>query len=170
LCHTRDYIQIVKDDVSSGAGGLSTGDTDIGENSLEAALMAVGGLIPREEHNAVLEAVLPMIRSREGKQHDRIRVVFEGGPVEYAEADVAQLRHAYACTCHKMQGSQAKAVVVGLSKPHWYMLNRTLLYTAVTRAEQVCIIVCDKRSLIRAIRNKGNFQRATMLPHLLAGG
>jgi benzoyl-CoA reductase subunit C len=52
------------------------------------ALMAVGGLIPREEHNAVLEAALPMIRAREGKQHDRIRVVFEGGFCEQPPFDL----------------------------------------------------------------------------------
>jgi exodeoxyribonuclease V alpha subunit len=132
------------------------------QTSNNYALGVMNGQIGR------IEAVRP--QALDGERAIALRVVFEGGPVDYAESEVAQLRHAYACTCHKMQGSQAKAVVVGLSKPHWYMLNRTLLYTAVTRAEQVCIIVCDKRSLIRAIRNKGNFQRATMLPNLLVGG
>lgn len=107
------------------------------------------------------------VPSIDGTRAVALRVDFDGSMIEYTEADVSQLRHAYACTCHKMQGSQAKAVVVGLSRPHWYMLNRTLLYTAITRAEQVCIIVCDKKSLARAIRNKGNFHRTTTLPSLL---
>ena len=87
--------------------------------------------------------------------------------VEYSEAQLSQLQHAYACTVHKMQGSQSKVVVVGLCRSHWFMLNRTLVYTAVTRAEQACILVCDKSSLSRAIRNKGNFHRSTGLPDML---
>lgn len=149
------------DEIVRGERSFRHGDR-VMQTSNNYRLSVMNGQIGR------IDAVRP--QAADGERAIALRVVFEGGPVEYAEADVAQLRHAYACTCHKMQGSQAKAVVVGLSKPHWYMLNRTLLYTAVTRAEQVCIIVCDKRSLIRAIRNKGNFQRATMLPHLLAGG
>ena len=51
-------------------------------------LVAVGGLIPREEHNALLEAVLPMVKSREAKRQDRIRVVFEGGFCEQPPLDL----------------------------------------------------------------------------------
>jgi benzoyl-CoA reductase subunit C len=52
------------------------------------ALMAVGGMIPREEHNALLTTVLPLIRSRDAKQQDRIRVVFEGGFCEQPPLDL----------------------------------------------------------------------------------
>ena len=51
-------------------------------------LMAVGGLIPREEHNALLRAVLPLINERSAKRHDRIRVVFEGGFCEQPPLDL----------------------------------------------------------------------------------
>jgi benzoyl-CoA reductase subunit C len=54
------------------------------------ALMAIGGLVPREEHNAVLEAALPLIRARAAKQHDRIRVVFEGGFCEQPPFDLVR--------------------------------------------------------------------------------
>jgi benzoyl-CoA reductase subunit C len=50
--------------------------------------MAIGGMIPREEHNEMLQAVLPMIRSREARQQDRIRVVFEGGFCEQPPLDL----------------------------------------------------------------------------------
>jgi benzoyl-CoA reductase subunit C len=52
------------------------------------ALMAVGGLIPREEHNALLHAVLPLLAQREGRPQDRIRVVFEGGFCEQPPFDL----------------------------------------------------------------------------------
>lgn len=51
-------------------------------------LVAIGGVLPREEHNEILEAVLPMIRTRNRKQQDRIRVVFEGGFCEQPPLDL----------------------------------------------------------------------------------
>jgi benzoyl-CoA reductase subunit C len=55
------------------------------------ALVAVGGMIPREEHNALLRAVLPQVRAREMKQQDRIRVVFEGGFCEQPPLDLVRM-------------------------------------------------------------------------------
>jgi benzoyl-CoA reductase subunit C len=55
------------------------------------ALVAVGGMIPREEHNALLRAVLPRVRAREMKQQDRIRVVFEGGFCEQPPLDLVRM-------------------------------------------------------------------------------
>ena len=55
------------------------------------ALVAVGGMIPREEHNALLRAVLPMVRAREVKQQDRIRVVLEGGFCEQPPLDLIRV-------------------------------------------------------------------------------
>jgi len=61
------------------------------------ALMAVGGLIPREEHNALLEAALPLLRQREVRRHDRVRVVFEGG---FCEQPPLDLLRAIARSCY----------------------------------------------------------------------
>jgi benzoyl-CoA reductase subunit C len=55
------------------------------------ALMAVGGMIPREEHNALLRTVLPMLRARPAKRQDRIRVVFEGGFCEQPPLDLIRV-------------------------------------------------------------------------------
>ncbi|HJW90935.1 MAG TPA: 2-hydroxyacyl-CoA dehydratase [Anaerolineales bacterium] len=60
-------------------------------------LMAVGGLIPKEEHNDLLQTVLPMLRSRPGKQQDKIRVVFEGG---FCEQPPLDLIRAIARSCY----------------------------------------------------------------------
>jgi benzoyl-CoA reductase subunit C len=61
------------------------------------ALMAVGGLIPREEHNALLSAALPQLRERDVRRHDRIRVVFEGG---FCEQPPLDLLRAIARSCY----------------------------------------------------------------------
>jgi len=54
-------------------------------------LLSVGGLIPREEHNELLQAVLPMLRKRDEKQQDRVRVVFEGGFCEQPPLDLVRM-------------------------------------------------------------------------------
>lgn len=61
------------------------------------ALMAVGGLIPREEHNALLSAALPQLRARDARRHDRVRVVFEGG---FCEQPPLDLLRAIARSCY----------------------------------------------------------------------
>lgn len=61
------------------------------------ALVALGGLLPREEHNELLEAVLPLLRAREAKQHDRVRVVFEGG---FCEQPPFELIRALGRSCY----------------------------------------------------------------------
>jgi len=61
------------------------------------ALTALGGLMPREEHNELLEAVLPMLRARNAKQHDRVRVVFEGG---FCEQPPFELIRAIGRSCY----------------------------------------------------------------------
>ncbi len=55
------------------------------------ALMAVGGIIPREEHNEMLRTVLPMVRQRDAKQQDKIRIVFEGGFCEQPPLDLIRM-------------------------------------------------------------------------------
>ncbi len=59
------------------------------------ALVAVGGMIPREEHNDLLESVLPMIRERDLKQQDKIRIVFEGGFCEQPSLDMLRTMDRY---------------------------------------------------------------------------
>jgi benzoyl-CoA reductase subunit C len=61
------------------------------------ALMAVGGLIPREEHNVLLSAALPQLRVRDARRHDRVRVVFEGG---FCEQPPLDLLRAIARSCY----------------------------------------------------------------------
>lgn len=70
---------------------------------------------------------------------------------------------AYAVTCHSMQGSSAKAIIVPLSFSFFTMLSRPLLYTAVTRAEQVCVLVGQQRAVATAVSNDKDSQRHTAL-------
>ncbi len=59
---------------------------------------------------------------------------------------------AYAISIHRSQGSQAKAVVIPMTTSHYVMLKRNLLYTAVTRAEELCVLVGQPRAVAIAVR------------------
>ena len=77
-------------------------------------------------------------------------VDFDGRKVSYTDDELGALSLAYAATVHKAQGSELPAVVVVLTNSHYVMLTRPLLYTAVTRAKRVLVIVGDPRAIARA--------------------
>ena len=99
------------------------------------------------------------------KNSGAIWVDFYGVEVSYEFVETGELTLAYASTIHKAQGSEADAVIVVL--PNDYasrmMLTRNLLYTGVTRAKKVCILVSESAEIIRAIKRSGNKQRYTDL-------
>jgi exodeoxyribonuclease V alpha subunit len=69
---------------------------------------------------------------------------------------------------HKAQGSQAPAVVVVLHRGHHLMLTRNLAYTAVTRAERVCVVVGEQAALVVALGRRDAHARHTRLAELVA--
>ncbi len=87
--------------------------------------------------------------------------------VPYGRAELNQLQLAYATTIHKSQGSEYPAVVIPLSSQHFVMLSRNLLYTAVTRAKRLCVLVADPRALELAISETRKEERRTRLAERL---
>ncbi len=96
-----------------------------------------------------------------------IEVTFDGRAVRYAFADQDELALAYACSVHKSQGSEYPCVVMPVHTQHYVMLQRNLLYTAVTRAAKLLILVGDRRALGLAVRNDRQQDRHTRLAELL---
>jgi exodeoxyribonuclease V alpha subunit len=95
-------------------------------------------------------------------------VMFEDRAVEYDGEESDELALAYAATVHKSQGSEYPAVVIPLHTQHFVMLQRNLLYTAVTRGKRLCVIVGSRKALNLAVRNGQVAQRATRLQARLA--
>ncbi|MGV9600990.1 SF1B family DNA helicase RecD2 [Streptosporangium sandarakinum] len=87
--------------------------------------------------------------------------------VEYAFDELDELAHAYAVSIHRSQGSEYPAVVVPLATSAWMMLQRNLLYTAITRAKKLVVIVGSRRALGQAVRTRGAGRRHTSLTHRL---
>ena len=98
-----------------------------------------------------------------------VSFVAEDGPrsVRYERAHLAQLNLAYCLSVHKSQGSEYPAVIVVLLKSHFLMLSRNLLYTAVTRAKRLCVVVTDERALSLALSETRREVRATGLAERL---
>jgi exodeoxyribonuclease V alpha subunit len=92
-----------------------------------------------------------------------LSVEFDGRLVPYERAELDQLTHAYAVSIHKSQGSEYAAVVIPLVTQHYMMLQRSLLYTAVTRGKKLVVIVGSKRAVALAVRNADARRRYTWL-------
>jgi len=100
-------------------------------------------------------------------EEDGLEIDFDGEAVFYGRSEVDELGLAYASTVHKAQGSEFPAVIVPLTASHFIMLQRNLLYTAVTRAQRMLVLVGERKALAMAVRNNQVRQRYTGLARRL---
>ena len=101
-------------------------------------------------------------------ENQTLTVQFEGRPVFYDWMDADELQHAFAVSIHKAQGSEFPAVVLPLLTQHYLMLQRNLLYTAITRARQLCVLVGTRKAIGIAVRNAAVARRWSGLAVRLA--
>jgi exodeoxyribonuclease V alpha subunit len=92
----------------------------------------------------------------------------EDEDVDYEFTELDELVHAYAITVHRSQGSEYPAVVIPVTTSAWTMLQRNLIYTAITRAKRLVVLVGSKQALAAAVRTAGTGKRHTGLTHRLA--
>lgn len=97
-------------------------------------------------------------------EEQELRVLLDDGrTVRYAFDELDELTHAYAISIHRSQGSEYPCVVVPVTTGAWLMLQRNLLYTAVTRAKRLVVLVGSRRALAKAVRTVGAGKRFTGL-------
>lgn len=96
-------------------------------------------------------------------------VLFDGRPVEYRAADLDELTLAYATTIHKSQGSEYPAVIVLLHRQHYMMLQRNLLYTAITRGKKLVLVIGSPWAVKQAIETNVVRERRTSLAERMRG-
>jgi exodeoxyribonuclease V alpha subunit len=101
------------------------------------------------------------------EEERQLAILFDGRPVVYDSNELDEIVHAYACTIHKSQGSEYPAVVIVLATQHFKLLQRNLLYTAVTRARKLVCIVGSSKAVNLAIRNNEVRERRTTLAQRL---
>ena len=104
------------------------------------------------------------------EEESTVSVLYDGREVLYEFGELEEIALAYAITIHKSQGSEYPAVVIPLSMQHFSMLERNLVYTAVTRAKKLVMIIGDPKALFTAVGNKRSSQRMTGLAAMISGG
>lgn len=97
-----------------------------------------------------------------------LTVDFDGQLVEYEVSELDELTLAYATTIHKSQGSEYPIVVMPVLMTHYVMLQRNLIYTGITRAKKICVLVGQTKALAYAIHNMKVLKRNTRLKKRLA--
>lgn len=98
-----------------------------------------------------------------------LTVRFDGRDIEYDHTELDELTLAYATTIHKSQGSEYPIVVIPVMMTHFVMLQRNLIYTGVTRAKKICILVGTKKALMYAVKHLTVDKRNSLLKERLSG-
>lgn len=96
-------------------------------------------------------------------------VRFDDNLVEYEASELDEVTLAYATTIHKAQGSEYPIVVIPILMTHFVMLQRNLIYTGITRAKKICVLIGQPKALAYAIRNLTVTKRNTKLKERLRG-
>lgn len=104
----------------------------------------------------------------QGINNEKLTVDYFDHIVTYEKNELNELTLAYASSVHKSQGSEYKVVIIPLSTSHYIMLQRNLLYTAITRAKQKVIIIGSKKALMTAVQSNRTQKRYTLLAERLA--
>ena len=100
-------------------------------------------------------------------QNRTLKVNFDQHVVEYESSELDELVHAYATTIHKAQGSEYPIVVMPVLMNHYVMLQRNLIYTGITRAKKILVMVGTRKALACAVRNVTVHRRNTFLKERL---
>ena len=116
----------------------------------------------REVYNGDLGRVL-----RIDREQSQVTIEIDGRPLSYAVSELDALAPAYATTVHKAQGSEYPVIVLPLGRHHGRMLRRNLVYTAITRAKRLVVLVVEGNSLELAIAQRPEPRRWSRLRELL---
>ncbi|MGY4968443.1 SF1B family DNA helicase RecD2 [Streptomyces nigrescens] len=119
--------------------------------------------------NGVFNGTVGVVTALDGDEQRLTVRTDEDEEVPYDFDELDELAHAYAVTIHRSQGSEYPAVVIPVTTSAWMMLQRNLLYTAVTRAKRLVVLVGSRKALGQAVRTVSAGRRCTALDHRLAG-
>src|SRR5262249_5787864 len=96
-------------------------------------------------------------------EEQSLTIDFDGRRVGYEFSELDELVHAFALSVHKAQGSEYRAVVIPMLTQHYLFLQRNLLYTAITRAKELVVIIGNTKAIAMAVRNNKIAQRNSRL-------
>ncbi len=151
--------QLLQETVNPGEGGLRRGGFRYKPGD---KVMQIRNNYDKEVFNGDIGTISAI------REEDReMTICFDGREVVYDLSDLEELTLAYATTIHKSQGSEYPVVVMPVMMTHYVMLQRNLVYTGVTRAKKILVIVGTKKALFTAIRTVTVTTRNTLLAERL---
>jgi exodeoxyribonuclease V alpha subunit len=179
--HPRDQVQVLAPMYRGPVGvnalnqrlqaALNPADSHKPEKSLYGQLFRLGDKVMQIQNNydkEVYNGDIGSIRSI-NMLDQSLSVEVDGRLVVYDWSETDQLVLAYAISVHKSQGSEFPAVVIPVMTQHYMMLQRNLLYTAITRARKLCVLVGNLKAISIAVRNNKESERFTALDWRLRG-
>ncbi|MEV1020615.1 ATP-dependent RecD-like DNA helicase [Streptomyces sp. NPDC050264] len=119
--------------------------------------------------NGVFNGTVGVVTSLDADEQKLTVLTDEDEEVPYDFDELDELTHAYAVTIHRSQGSEYPCVVIPVTTGAWMMLQRNLLYTAVTRAKRLVVLVGSRKALGQAVRTVSAGRRCTALDFRLSG-
>jgi len=123
-----------------------------------------------KSQNGVFNGTVGVVTALSAEEQKLTVLTDEDEEIGYDFDELDELAHAYAVTIHRSQGSEYPAVVIPVTTSAWTMLQRNLLYTAVTRAKKLVVLVGSRKALGQAVRTVSAGRRHTALDHRLATG
>ncbi|MFI5881911.1 ATP-dependent RecD-like DNA helicase [Streptomyces sp. NPDC051554] len=167
----------------AGAGNLNgllqqaitPGRPDVPEKRFGGRVFRVGDKVTQirnnyeKGENGVFNGTVGVVTSLDPVDQRLTVLTDEDEEVPYEFDELDELAHAYAVTIHRSQGSEYPAVVIPVTTSAWTMLQRNLLYTAVTRAKQLVVLVGSRKAIGQAVRTVSAGRRCTALDFRLSG-
>ncbi|WP_236240767.1 ATP-dependent RecD-like DNA helicase [Streptomyces sp. CC228A] len=147
---------------------------DLPEKRLGGRVFRVGDKVTQirnnyeKGENGVFNGTVGVVTAIDGDEQRLTVRTDEDEEVGYDFDELDELAHAYAVTIHRSQGSEYPAVVIPVTTGAWMMLQRNLLYTAVTRARKLVVLVGSRRAIGQAVRTVSAGRRFTALDHRLS--
>ncbi|MDR1133205.1 MAG: ATP-dependent RecD-like DNA helicase [Synergistaceae bacterium] len=147
---------VIRGELNSGPGNTLT----VGKREFKTGdkVMQIANNYEKEVYNGdigVIKTIDPAARL--------VTVKFDDAEPVYEAESMGELIHAYAVSIHKSQGSEYPAVIMPIHTQHYFLLQRNLLYTGITRAKELAVLVGTKRALAMAVKNDRTGMRYTHL-------
>ncbi len=98
---------------------------------------------------------------------NEVTIDFDGNKVKYAKKDLKAIKHGYAISIHKAQGSEFEIVIMPVVSSYRIMLYKKLIYTGITRTKKSLTLVGDPKAFYKAVYNIGNKERKTLLKDMI---
>lgn len=159
VCGAANLNQVLQEAMNPGSVFLRRGGT---QYRLHDKVMQIRNDYDKEVFNGDIGVI-----NHVDMEERELTVNFDGREVVYDVSELEELTLAYATTIHKSQGSEYPIVVMPFTMSHYVMLQRNLLYTGVTRAKKILVLIGEKKAVWYAIKNETTADRNTKLAERL---